>query len=101
MAQAKKVIKKATVKPAAKKPAAKKSVAKPVAKKPAAPKKPVAKKNPKDYFVHYSVKGRLGESYGTEYFSTEAKARAFANKVAAQKNATLIKWGENKLRNNK
>ena len=96
MAQAKKVIKKATVKSAAKKPAVKK-----VAKKPAAPKKPVAKKNPKGYFVHYSVKGRLGESYGTEYFSTEAKARAFANKVAAQKNATLIKWGENKLRNNK
>lgn len=86
MAQAKKVIKKATVKTAAKKPATKKSTT-----------KTVAKKNPRDFFVHYSVKGRLGESYGTEYFATEAKARAFANQVANQKNATLIKWGANKL----
>ena len=98
MAQAKKVIKKSTVKrTAAKKPATKKVATKPTAKKPVAPKKPVAKRNPRAFFVHYSVKGRLGESYGTEYFSTEAKAKAFANKVDSQKNATLIKWGENKL----
>ena len=93
MAQAKKVIKKATAKPAAKKPVVKKVA------KPATPKKPVEKKNPREYFVHYSVKGRLGESFGTEYFGTEAKARAFANKVDAQKNATLIKWGKNQLKN--
>lgn len=110
MAQAKKCIKKATTKktvakpttktaakkPAAK-PAAKKPAAKPVAKKPAtkpAAKKPVVKRN-LGYFVHYSVKGKLGESYGTEYYTSEAKARAFANQVANQKNATLIKWGAN------
>lgn len=92
MAQAKKCIKKATTKKTVAKPTTKTAAKKP-ATKPAA-KKPVVKKN-LGYFVHYSVKGKLGESYGTEYFTSEAKARAFANQVANQKNATLIKWGKN------